>query len=148
MFGFRHDRRFAVAALPFGVTVRTTRVEVHPDRLVARFGPWTVDTPLSNVASATVSGPYRWWKVAGPAHLSFADRGLTFATNDVEGVCFTFREPVTGIDPLGTVHHPGLTVTVAAPQDLVALVSRLLGEQHAGPATSAGTDTDHERNER
>ena len=83
--------------------------------------------------------------MAGPAHLSFADRGLTFATNDVAGVCFTFREPVTGIDPLGTVRHPGLTVTVAAPQDLAALVASRLGDdEHAGPATG----TDHERNDR
>ncbi|MCD9623300.1 hypothetical protein [Rhabdothermincola salaria] len=132
VFPFGHDRRFALAALAFGVTDRTARVEVHQDRLVARFGPWTVDTPLSNVSSATVSGPFSWWKVAGPAHLSFSDRGLTFATTNARGVCLTFHEPVTGIDPLGAVRHPGLTVTVAEPHVLADLLDRAARTEDEG----------------
>jgi hypothetical protein len=39
--------------------------------------------------------------VAGPARLSLADRGLTFATTTRTGLCITFRSPVPGIDPWG-----------------------------------------------
>lgn len=120
---FAVDRWFGLASLPFGVTARRARVELDDERFVARFGPWVVDTPLANVAAAEVTGPYAWFKVAGPAHLSLKDRGLTFATTDRRGVCLTFREPVAGIDPLGRIRHPGLTVTVAEPERLVELIS-------------------------
>ena len=56
---------------------------------------------------------------AGPAHLSFADRGVTFATTTRKGVCFTLREPVPGIAPFGLLPHPGVTVTVAEPERLL-----------------------------
>jgi hypothetical protein len=121
---FARDRAFALASLPFGVTSDNARVEVHHDRFVAHFGRWTVDTPLENITSAEVSGPYDWYKVIGPAHLSVSDRGLTFATTNRMGVCLTFREPVRGIDPLGVVRHPGLTVTVAEPHVLAELLDR------------------------
>ena len=66
-----------------------------------------------------MTGPYSVPKTLGPAHLSFRDRGLTFATTSRQGVCVEFHRPVTGIDPLGLIHHPGLTVTVAEPEALV-----------------------------
>jgi hypothetical protein len=94
-------------------------VEVTEQTLTARFGPWVVTTPRSNVADATITGPYRWWKVAGPPHLSFADKGLTFATNDLQGVCISFHEPVAGIEFTAKLRHPNLTVTVADPRGLV-----------------------------
>jgi hypothetical protein len=94
---------------------------VGPDRLVARFGRWRVDTPLGNVASAELTGPYRpWMKVIGP-HLSLADRGLTFGTNTDAGVCLRFHRPVAGLDPLGVIRHPGLTLTIEDPAGLAAL---------------------------
>lgn len=101
-------------------------VEVGDDDFVARFGPWIVRTPLTNVVSASVSGPYRWWRVVGPARLSFADRGLTFATNTRRGVCITFGEPVSGIEFTGSLRHPGLTVTV---DDVDGLVQALDARQ-------------------
>ena len=83
-----------------------------------------VRTPLSNVAWVEVTGPYRWWKVIGPARGSFADRGLTFATTTRGGVCLGFHEPVPGIEPSGRVLHPGLTVTVADPEAVAAEIRR------------------------
>jgi hypothetical protein len=59
------------------------------------------------------TGPYSLIKTIGPAHLSFADRGLTFATNSERGLCIRFATPVRGLDPLGLVRHPAVTVTVA-----------------------------------
>jgi hypothetical protein len=81
--------------------------------LHARFGPWRVSTPLENVTGVALTGPYAFWKTAGPARLAITDRGLTFATNGDRGVLISFRTPVRGLDPLGVVRHPELTVTVA-----------------------------------
>jgi hypothetical protein len=101
------------------VTPSTAWVEVGDEHIEARFGPWRAQTALANVADASVTGPYTVPKTIGPAHLSFADRGLTFATTSRRGVCISFRDPVAGIDPLGVIRHPGLTVTVADPEGLV-----------------------------
>ena len=114
-----------VAGRFFGVTPESAWLSLHDDRLVARFGPWKVETTLANVAGAELTGPYRWPRIIGPAHISLKDRGLTFASTDSQGVCIRFREPVAGIDPLGVIRHPGLTVTV---KDAPALVEVL---QHA-----------------
>lgn len=117
-FAYTFDRRYGIPARLFGVTPDSAWVEVAGDRLVARFGPWLVETPLANVAAVNVTGPYSLPKTIGPAHLSLRDRGLTFATNPQRGACITFIEPVRGLDVLGLVRHPGLTVTVADPQAL------------------------------
>ena len=112
-FPFRFDPRYRLLAAPFGISPSRAEVRLGDGRLVARFGPWTVSTPLTNVAGAEVTGPYGLVKTAGPAHLSFADRGLTFASNGDRGVCIRFREPVPGISPTRQPLHPALTVTVA-----------------------------------
>ncbi len=104
----------------FGVNPRTAYLLVDDDTLIAHFGRWTLTTPLDNIVGATITGPYRLWRVAGPARLSLADRGLTFATTTRTGVCLAFRSPVPGIDPLGIVRHPNLTVTVRDPRALAA----------------------------
>lgn len=88
------------------------------DLVTVTFGPWVLRTPTSNVAHAEVTGPYETWKVAGP-RLSLADRGLTFGTSARTGVCVSFHEPVPGIEPLGVIRHPSLTVTVSEPELLV-----------------------------
>ena len=79
--------------------------------------PWSVRTPRSNVSGVELTGPYHWWKVIG-AHLSLADRGMTLGTNADRGACITFHRPVRGLDPLGLLRHPALTVTVARPEEL------------------------------
>lgn len=113
---FRFDARFRLPALVFGVRDGTAAVRLSPHGLDARFGPWRVRTPVDNIAGVGVSGPYSLPKTIGPAHVSLADGGLTFATNAELGTCFTFHRPVRGLDPLGLVHHPGLTVTVDDPE--------------------------------
>ena len=59
-------------------------------------------------------------KTAGPAHLSFSDRGVTFATNGDRAVCVRFHQPVRALDPTGLIQHPGATFTVADPPALIA----------------------------
>jgi hypothetical protein len=121
-FAFAFAPAYRIAALPFGVTPSTALVEVSDHELHARFGPWRVRTPVTNIAGVEASGPYRILMTIGPAHLSFTDRGLTMATNGDRGVCIRFREPVAGIEPTGRIRHPGLTVTVA---DCDGLLARL-----------------------
>jgi hypothetical protein len=137
VFPFRFHPVFRVAAAPFGVHPGSARVVLIDDVLEARFGPWTLRTTLDDVEGAEVSGPYAWPKVIGPAHLSLVDRGLTFATNPDRGVCIRFREPVPGIEPLGRLRHPSLTVTVAEPGALAELLDRdAHGGFARGPATA------------
>jgi hypothetical protein len=73
-FPFEFDARLAMLALPFGVIPSTAYVDVDHARLLIRFGHWSLRAELTNVAEVTPTGPYRWWKVAGPPRLSFADR--------------------------------------------------------------------------
>jgi hypothetical protein len=120
VFGFRFTRSYRVAALAFGVTPSTCIVTLGPDRLVARFGPWRATIELTNIVDVSLTGPYHFVKTAGPAHLSLADRGLTFATNGDQGVCVALRVPVPGIEPTGHLRHPNLTMTVADCDALVA----------------------------
>jgi hypothetical protein len=112
-FRFLFSPGYRAVALLFGVTPKNSMVEVADGRLRARFGRWTLETSLDNVVGTRVSGPYGRLRTIGPAHLSLADRGLTFASNRRRGLCIEFREPVPGLEPTGRLRHPGLTVTVA-----------------------------------
>lgn len=119
-FGFAFDLAHRLLALPFGISPASARVVVDETAgvLSAHFGRWSVRTPLTNVTGAIVTGPYWTPKTVGPARLSLKDHGLTFATNDELGLCIQFDVPVHGIDPLGVIRHPGLTVTVEDPAAL------------------------------
>ncbi|WCO68242.1 hypothetical protein PO878_05815 [Iamia majanohamensis] len=117
---FRFDYPLAAAGAPFGVLPRTTDVVVGETALTVRFGPWRLETDLANISGVEVTGPYQALKVAGPPHLSFTDRGVTFATTTQGGICVHFHRPVPAIDPLGLLRHPGATITVADPDDAAA----------------------------
>ena len=121
-FEFSYEGAVGRAARVVTRNGRLGHVRVSADTLTARYGPWVVRTPLENIVEATISGPFRWYKVIGPPHLSFSDRGLTFGTNARQGVCLSFRDPVVGIEPTGRLLHPGLTVTVADCRGLMRAV--------------------------
>ena len=123
-FDFAFDTAYRLPALMFGVTPATTGVIVDDHDLRIRFGPWFVHTPLDNIKAAVVTGPYGYVKTAGPARLSLADRGITFATNGDRGLCIDLHEPIAGIDPVGAIRHPNITVTVADPAGLAVEVHR------------------------
>ena len=117
-YSFAFAASYRPAALLFGVTPSTTGVALGPEGLRVRFGPWRLRTTIANIASAQTTGGFGWLRTAGPAHLSLADRGVTFATNGDAAVCVTFHTPVAGIDPTRTITHPGATITVADPAAL------------------------------
>jgi hypothetical protein len=130
-FGFAFAPAYRSFARAFGITPATAWVDVDDRSLAARFGPWRVSTPLANISDVAVTGPYAFWKTAGPARLAVTDRGLTFATNRERGVLISFHTPVRGLDPLGVLHHPELTVTVEDVDELAQLLRARLNASEA-----------------
>jgi hypothetical protein len=119
-FPYERDLRFAPIWGPLLVGPGFQGVTLTDDgRFVARYGVLRVDTPLTNVSGAHVTGPYRWWTAVGP-RASLADDGLTFGTTNHGGVCVHFRRPVHRV--MGLRDHSALTVTVA---DRAGLAERL-----------------------
>lgn len=117
-FSFRFDPVAAPLRL-LGISPATAWVEVSDTHLDARFGPWHCRTPLANVKDVRTTHDYAAIKAIGPRG-SLADRGATFGTSTVGGVCACFHEPVSALTPMAI--HPGLTMTV---EDLDGLASLL-----------------------
>ena len=111
-FSFAFQRPLDTWARWFAVVPTRSYVRVDDHGFEAVYGLWRVATVWANVADVERTGPYRAWKVAGPARLSWADRGITMAATTSGGVCLRFREPVGGIDPLGVIRHPAVTLGV------------------------------------
>ena len=125
-FDFKFDAQFRPFLALIGVTSGTAHVTLTADRLVARFGPWTCETPIGNVRDVCRTGPYHWYKAIGPRG-SFVDRGLAFGTTTSGGVCVLLREPVPGLAPVGPLRHPGITLTLAEPERFVSSLRRRAG---------------------
>ena len=129
---FALARAYRLAARILGIRPATAWVDVGNEALDARLGPWRLSTRLANVTDVAVTGPYAFWKTAGPARLAITDRGLTFATNGDRGVRISFHTPVRGLDPLGILRHPELTVTVSEVDRLAELLRTKSGTSAAG----------------
>jgi hypothetical protein len=121
-FDFRFAPSYRRAARPFGITPERAWVQIDDEQLIANYGPWRLRTTLANISRAAITGPYRFYRTAGPARLGITDGGLTFASNGEQGVLLSFRERVPAIDPLGLIRHPELTVTVRDAQGLVSVL--------------------------
>ena len=115
-FPYARDARWRVVLLPLGIG-DDDGVTVGDDTLRATFGHWTIETPLANVAGATLTGPHRWYTAVG-LRLSFRDDGLTFGTNNRRGVCITFHDKIRRV--IGLHDHSTLWVSLADPDGLVA----------------------------
>ena len=127
-FRFDFDWRLSFWLPALGVVPATSFVELDSDGFEARFGPWVVCTPLSNLSCAKVTEHYRWYTAIG-VRGSMVDDGLTFGTNRRKGVCVLFRERVRGLDPIGLRMHSGLTVTVEDCEGLERAVKNLVTAQ-------------------
>lgn len=123
-FDFAFAASYRLPAWFFGITPARAFVTVTDAELQVRFGAWHLVSPLDNLTGTEVTGDFGWLKTAGPPHLSFADRGVTFATNGDRALCVSFRTPVRGIDPTGILRHPGATLTVRDPLALQAAIER------------------------
>lgn len=125
-YPFHFDARYRLLLAGLGVRPSNAWVDVAESGVRARFGRWHVEIAADNIADVCVSGPYQAVKAIG-ARLSQTDRGLTFGTTTRGGVCLLLRTPVPGIDPLGTVRHPGVTVTVADREGFADHARRIAG---------------------
>jgi hypothetical protein len=107
LFSFAFAPAYRLPALLLGITPRTAWVSVDEHELRVRYGLWSLRTPRSNIAGGQLTGDFSFLKTAGPPHLSFSDKGVSFATNGERGLCVQFHDPVAGIDPTKTIKHPG-----------------------------------------
>ncbi len=96
---FAFEGRYRLPALAFGIMPATARVIVTDDELLVWFGLWRLRTHLANVAGTQVSSAYAFYCTAGPAHLSLADRGVTFATNSRRGCACRSPSPSMPSNP-------------------------------------------------
>jgi hypothetical protein len=120
-FDFEFSQPLSWPLALIGITPWTAHVDVSDEDFTVRFGPWSLTTPLTNIETATVTGPYLPFKVLGP-HISIADAGVTFGTTWRRGVCVRFRHPVAGALPTSLLKHPAATVTVAEPERLAVML--------------------------
>lgn len=122
-FDFRWDGPFQLASRALLVTPEHAYVGLDDETLTVRFGRWRLETPISNIEGVSITGPYAWWKVIGPPHISFKDRGLTFASTAAGGACIRFKDPVPAALPTGVLRHPAVTVTVEDPEKLADAIA-------------------------
>jgi hypothetical protein len=128
---FAFERPLDTWARWFAVVPTRSYVRLDDHGFEAVYGPWRVASLWSNVVGVERTGPYRAWKVAGPARLSLSDRGITMAGTTAGGACLRFREPVRGLDPLGVIRHPAATLGV----DDLDLFIRLADERITAATT-------------
>lgn len=113
-FPLAFDPAYRPAGVLFGVRPATAWVELRAQELAARYGFWSLRVAYRDIARVEVTGPYAYWKTAGPARLGVTDAGLSFTSNGNRGVLLTFRRPVRSRGPVTMLlRHPELTVTVA-----------------------------------
>lgn len=94
-------------------------VDLDDEWLTARFGWSTASTPLTNIRSWRIEGPWRWITAIG-VRRSLRHADLTFGGSPAGGVRLDFHEPVQ----VGFLHPPALFLTV---QDLEGLGAALQG---------------------
>ncbi len=91
-------RSAALLRLAFGATTDTAWAEVDESGLRTRFGRFRFETPLANIASWRIEGPFRWITAIG-VRTSVRHRDRSFAGSPHGGVRMDFRVPV-GNGPL------------------------------------------------
>lgn len=91
----------------FGVRSDNAYVDLDGD-LDARFGYSRMRTPVSNIVSWRIEGPWRWITAIG-VRRSIRHGDFTFGGNHRAGVRIDFREPVR----FGRFSVPALYLTVA-----------------------------------
>jgi hypothetical protein len=101
----------------FGVRGDNAYVDLNGE-LDARFGFSRIRTPLSNIASWRIEGPWLW-VTAIALRTSLRHRDVTFGGSPHGGVRVDFRDPVR----FGFFHAPALYVTV---DDLEGLAAALV----------------------
>ena len=105
-FPIRIGRKSRPLLRLFGVKGNNAWVDLDGD-FDARFGAHRVRTPIGNVASWRIEGPWLWLTAIG-VRMSLRHRDLTFGGSPHGGVRVNFRERVS----YGPFRIPALYVTV------------------------------------
>ena len=124
-FAYRLGRRSWPVLRLFGVRGHQDAwVDVDDTTFTARFGRFEASTPVDNIRSWRIEGPWRWITAIG-VRRSIRHADLTFGGSPHGGVRLDFREPirVTFLDV------PALYVTV---EDLEGLAAELTARGISG----------------
>lgn len=116
-YHFAFDHRFSGLLKLLGVRASRAHVTIGDHGFEARFGPWVVTTPLSNIRQVSITGPHSPLKAIGP-RFSPTTRSLTFGSNAERTVRIEFHQPVPGMEPFGIIRHPAISVSVERPEAL------------------------------
>ena len=92
-------------------------MDLRDDEMEARFGSMRATTPVSNIASWRIEGPWRWITAIG-VRRSVRHGDVTFAGTPRGGVRLDFIQPVR----IARFNAPALYVTV---EDLEGLAAAL-----------------------
>jgi hypothetical protein len=124
-FPIRLGRRSRPLLRLFGVRgPENAWVDLGDDGLEARFGSFRAETPLANIVSWRIEGPWRWITAIG-VRRSVRHGDITFGGSPHGGVRLDFVEPVR----IGPLRVPALYLTV---DDLDGLAAALAGRGIAG----------------
>jgi hypothetical protein len=115
-FPIRIGRRSRAFLLLFGVGPDNAWVQLN-GVVDARFGFYRLSTPIENVASYRIEGPWLWITAIG-VRRGFRHGDLSYAGSPHGGVRLNFRQPVR----LGPLSVPALYVAV---DDLEGLAAAL-----------------------
>ena len=116
-FPIRIGRRSRPLLLLFGVRAGNAYVDLDGE-LDARFGFYRVHTPLTNLASWRIEGPWLWITAIG-VRTSLRHRDVTFGGSHHGGVRIDFKERLR----FGFYRIPALYVTVEDVEGLAAALS-------------------------
>jgi hypothetical protein len=128
-FPIRLGRRSRPLLALFGVRDRNAYVDLDGE-LHARFGLFAVNTPISNVSSWRIEGPWLWVTAIG-VRRSIRHGDLTFGGSHRGGVRLDFRDPVRVM----LLRVPALYVSV---DDLDGFASALAAHGIPGEDARAG----------
>jgi hypothetical protein len=117
-FAYRLAPRSAPVLWLFGVHgAEDAWVDLDDDTLSAHFGWSHATSPIANIASWRIEGPWKWITAIG-VRRSFRHADLTFGGSPAGGVRLDFREPIK----VGLLKVPALYLTV---QDVEGLADAL-----------------------
>ncbi len=120
-FPFRIGRRSRLVLRLFGVHgPEDAYVDLDATTLHARFGRFGVTTPVANISSWRIEGPWRWITAIG-VRRSIRHGDVTFGASHRGGVRLDFRERV----PMRPFRIPALYVTVEDCDGLGAALTML-----------------------
>jgi hypothetical protein len=106
-FPIRIGRRSQLVLVLFGVRPANAYVDLDGGELDARFGFFRFRTPMDNLVSWRIEGPWRWITAIG-VRFGVRHHDLTFGGTNRAGIRVDFREPV----PYLGVRVPALYLTV------------------------------------